>query len=488
MKNKIIGIIAGLICCAVFAGAIVFLSLSDGKTDVHEQDSSEESSQQGSQGEFSHQSGLITSREDISSVTVMSGGKSCTVEVGDNGIPEVTELKGIKQNARLANALITMCKSIQPYKLVEENAQDLKKYGLDEPKGIGEILYKDSTRVKVLVGDKSPGSENYAYAAVQGQNKVWLVESSVWLYLTGKAEDYVSTVMSPISEATDTVNAKMTISKKGSADIVLERISGKWQMTSPIKAELDMQKASGIVNGLYGLNAQYCECIRPDDAKKAEYGLKEPAVSVGFKEGTAEFTLYIGNAVKRNDESEQEKYYCYLKGSGDTDCIYAAAKEYLPWTETAAQDLVSEVILPNYLVNLRSIEITVGGKKTEYLITNEGGDSTKINEDISKMRTSSVTSGGKELELVKFRQFYELLMKCPANRIFTQQADGSAYITVVYNKNDGTADRLELITTSEGLAAKVNGRVSYLVAQSWADAVSAGIDALAEGKDLRTDF
>jgi hypothetical protein len=135
-------------------------------------------------------------------------------------------------------------------------------------------------------------------------------------------------------------------------------------MSLPIKAELDMQKASATVNGLYGLNAQYCECIRPDDTKLAEYGLKEPAVTVSFKEGTVDLTLFIGNAVKRDDSSEQEKYYCFVKGSSDTECIYAVAKQYLPWVEITAQELISEVMPPNYLVNLRSVEITADGKKT----------------------------------------------------------------------------------------------------------------------------
>lgn len=488
MKNKIIGIIAGLVCCAVFAGAIVFMSLSDNSESMHEHAQDEQSSQQASQHEFSHNSDYITSREDIASVTVTSGGKSYTAEVTSNGIPQIIELKGIKQDVRLANALITLCKSIHPYKLVEQDAADLGKYGLDQPEGVGEIVYKDSTKVRVLIGDVSPGDERYVYASVQGSDKVWLVESSVRTYLTGKAEDFVSTVMTPVSEATETLDAKLTVGKKGSADIVVQRNSGRWHMSLPIKAELDMQKASATVNGLYGLNAQYCECIRPDDTKLAEYGLKEPAVTVSFTEGTVDLTLFIGNAVKRDDSSEQEKYYCFVKGSSDTECIYAVARQYLPWVEITAQELISEVMLPNYLVNLRSVEITADGKKAEYVITNEGGDNTKINEDISKMRTVSVKCGEKELEIYKFRQFYELLMKCPTNKIFTEDVKGDAELTVVYNKNDGTADRLELVKTGEGYGARVNAKMSYFVPQSWADAVTADINALADGKTLRTDF
>ena len=485
MKRKIIGIIAGLICCAFFTGVIVFLQLPESSEEPHSDE--ESSQQQSSQQDFVHDSGLITSREDISSVTVTAGGKSFTVVVAENGIPKVTELNGIKQNAQLANALISLCSKIEPQKLVEETS-DFGKFGLENPRGIGEITYKDSTKIRVLVGDDAVGSDELVYAAVEGQNKVWLVESSVRLYFCGKIEDYVSQSMSPLAEKTESADAKMSISGKGIQSYELERKNNKWRMTQPIIAELDEQRSSAAVNGLYGLSAEYCECIRPDDAKKAEYGLKDPGYTVSFREGDRELVLSIGNAVKRDYESEKEKYYCYLKGSADTDCIYAVAKEYLPWAGLAAQDIISEVMLPNYLVNLRSIDIEADGIKTEYIITNEGGDSSSINEDISKMRTASVKCSGKDIEIPRFREFYELLMKCPTSRIYTKAAAGSAYITIVYHKNDGTSDKLELIKTDGGFAAKVNGKISYLVPGGWAETVIYDIKALTEGKELRTDF
>lgn len=475
MKKKLWGIAAGLICCALCVAAIIVLQRGDdggGESHIH---THEESSSQ-----EVHSDGMLASREDIKSVTVTSGGESFTAVAGQNGAqPHIKELEGIKQDHMLESALFSLCSGIRAEKLVEQDASDPEKYGLGEqPLGKAEITYSDGTRTSILVGESAPSNERQFYAAIEGQKSVWLVEGSVSVYFTGKAKDYVSKVVSPVAEKTAAQSAKMTVSKEGAQDIVLERSGEKWSMSAPIKAELDAEKASGTVNGLYGLNSEYCEAVRPSDAVKAQYGLDKPAVTVAFSEGSYDLKLKIGRAVVRNDASEKKKYYCYLEGGADTDCIYAIAKEYLPWVDITPQGLLSEIMLPNYLVNLKSISIDAGGKKTEFIITNEGGDNSRINEDISKLRTVKVTSGGRELDLVKFREFYAYLMSCPTGRLYTNDVKNDAYVTVVFVKNDGSADRLELVAADGGYGARVNGQVSYLVEKSWVDKLIVEIDAL----------
>ena len=467
---------AALVCCALLAAAIIYMKHSGGESsDQDIEPAPEESSSQSF-----HSSNMITSREDISSVTVTSGGESFTVTAGQGDAdPQIKELEGIRQNIQLEKALLALCQSISPDKLVEEDADDLKKYGLDKPSGAGEITYSDGTKAKILVGDISPSNERQVYAAIEGKKKVWLVESNVSIYFTGKAKDYVSPVMSPQADRTASDSAEMTISSDSlEYDITLERNGEKWSMTSPLKAQLDEERSSGTVGGLYGLNAEYCEVVRPDEAAKAKCGLDKPAAEVTLKEGNNKLVLKIGSAVVRKDESEKERYYCLIEGTEGTDCIYAVAKEYLPWVSIAAQDLVSEVIFPNYLVNLKSISIKLDGKSREYIITNEGGDPDKINEDISKMRTISVKCGGRELDLEKFRELYEHLMRCPTGRIYTKQVNSDEYAEVIYKKNDGTQDRLGLVRVNEGYAVKVNGQVSYLAGEDWVSELIVKINAL----------
>ena len=479
MKKKIWGIIAGLLCCACLVGAIVFLSKEPDSEQV------ETSEPEGSSSQSFHSNNMLASRQDITSVRITSADGSFTVVAGQSGAqPHIKELEGVKQDHQLENALLTLCSSVKGQKLVEQDAKDLKKYGLDKPSGEAEITYSDGSKADIVVGDIAPSDERQVYAAVKGQSSVWLVENSASVYFTGKVRDYVSKVVSPMTEKTTSQTADMTITRQDGQNITLKRNGDVWTMTSPITAALDSERSAGTVGGLYGLNAEYCEAVHPDDAAKAKCGLDKPKAEVTLKEGSFDLELKIGSAVVRSDESEKERYYCYLDGGADTDCIYVIAKEYLPWLDTNAAGLISEMIFPNYLVNLRKIEITAGGKKTEYLITNEGGDNTKINEDVSKMRTASVTSGGKELDLVQFREFYAFLMKCPTEKIFTDNVSGDASVVIVYTKNDGSQDKLELVKTGSGYGTRVNGQMCYLADSSWVETLIVDIDALAQGRKL----
>lgn len=475
MKKKLLWIIAALVLCVLCVVAIVILQKDSGE---HDHDHGDSEIPQDSSSQSFHTSNVLTSRADIKSVTVTSGGESFTVTAGQGGEAHIEQLEGIKQNVQLENALIELCKGLRAQRVVEQDTDDLARYGLNEPKGKGVITYNDGTSVTVLVGEASPADERLFYAAVEGQRKVVLIEGNAQIYFTGNVRDYVSQAISPQPQKTAAGSAKMTVSKQGADDIVLERSGESWSMSAPIKAQLDAEKSSGTVNGLYGLNAEYCEVIRPDDAAKAKYGLDKPAVTVRLKDGELDLTLKIGNAAVRGDDSEKERYFCTIEGADGTNCIYAVAKEYLPWVDITAAGLLSDIMLPNYLVNIKRLDITLGGKTHEYLITNEGGQNDRINEDVSKVRTVKVTSAGRELDLEKFRELYEHLMKCPTNKIYTKDVKGDASISAVYHKNDGSADRLELVKTDEGFGARVNGQMTYLVDKTWTDKLTAMIDAL----------
>ena len=147
MKRKLLSLTAALACCVLLAAAIIYMKHSDGKDS--EPDLPQQEQEQSSSQSF-HSSDMIASREDIKTVTVTSGSESFTVVAGQNGAdPHIRELEGIRQNVQLENALLALCKSISPEKLVEENAGDLKKYGLDKPLLVRFFLYMKN----MLTGD-----------------------------------------------------------------------------------------------------------------------------------------------------------------------------------------------------------------------------------------------------------------------------------------------------------------------------------------------
>ena len=85
------------------------------------------------------------------------------------------------------------------------------------------ITYPDGSNADIVVGDISPSNEREVYAALKGQNTVWLVENSASVYFTGKVRDYVSKVVSPMAEKTMSKTAKTTNASANGQNISLER-------------------------------------------------------------------------------------------------------------------------------------------------------------------------------------------------------------------------------------------------------------------------
>jgi hypothetical protein len=77
-------------------------------------------------------------------------------------------------------------------------------------------------------------------------------------------------------------------------------------------------------------------------------------------------------------------------------------------------------------------------------------------------------------------------MKCPTTQIYTKDDNNSPHITIIYNRTDGKADKLELVPTENGYGARVNTKMSYLVDKSWVDALAGNITALEQGGEIKT--
>ena len=74
-------------------------------------------------------------------------------------------------------------------RLVEENAEDLAKYGLSEPSAKVVMTYADGTKFEFSVGDVSPTETTEVYCAVG--NNVYLVKNSLVSNYQKKTENHV---------------------------------------------------------------------------------------------------------------------------------------------------------------------------------------------------------------------------------------------------------------------------------------------------------
>ena len=106
----------------------------------------------------------------------------------DNGKWRMTEPQPLPADQDAVNGIATALASLNADKVIEENATDLKPYGLDIPTLDVEVARKDGKTDHLLIGDDTPTGSG-AYAKLAGDNKVVTVASSVKIHLDKRPDD-----------------------------------------------------------------------------------------------------------------------------------------------------------------------------------------------------------------------------------------------------------------------------------------------------------
>jgi len=188
------------------------------------------------------------------------------------------EISGITSN--LASLTVS--------RVIDEQASDLKQYGLD-PARIEVGFRSGGKDRKLLLGQKTPTGSDL-YARLPDKPRVFLVPSYVESSFNKSPFDLRDKTILKIdrdkvdSLTIDTPDHTIKVVKQG-AD---------WRLTQPIDARADF----GTVEGLVGrLNTTQMKAIAANDADAnalKEYGLDKPAVTVHVDSGSAQAGLALG--------------------------------------------------------------------------------------------------------------------------------------------------------------------------------------------------
>lgn len=499
MNGKVQGIIICGVIAASLAGVMVFLNATG---DSAQKD---ESSSAADTASSEDESVVILEREaeEISAVHVANENGEYTLEKASSGksLWNIGELGTLNQNTTLKESLRNACGGLTAKKLVEENASDMSKYGLDEPVASVTITYKDDSQAILDIGTTAP-NERYSYVRIQGDNNVYMVLGSKLSYFTYPVTSYVelNLIETPSDEDWPDYGVE-TISRSGwDYEVVFENdpqdIEGMISsqvISSPIFSYLNITGSSDVTHGMWGLTASECVVLNPEGEDFAEYGLSEPFCTVNLKGDDYNYNLLIGDPIKALDSEGDEKdeitgYYCYLEGVTGENAIFIIDVDSLPWATFEIEDVISSIMTSNYLVDLSEISIDYNGEKTVYEITSNGS-STETLEDGSAADVTSVKCDGKELDIYNFKSLYQYLMTCPTNEIYFTEPEGESEMTIVQTRSDGGSDIIELYKdTSRRYIVKLNGKTSFRIQSTWIDTLLKNMENIKNGEAIDDNY
>ena len=185
--------------------------------------------------------------------------------------------------------------SVEIQRVIDENAADLKEFGLAEPRV--EVGFKANGKpFRLQLGQKTPSGTD-VYAKLADAKKVFLVPSfldSTFNHGTFDLRD--KSVLKLDREKIDTVEITA-----GGRTIRVEKKNGEWQIAEPPLGRAEFGAVDGLVSRISSVQMK---SIVPDSSDLKKFGLDKPAVTVRLGSGSSQATLLIG-------------------GPGETGTVYA---------------------------------------------------------------------------------------------------------------------------------------------------------------------
>ncbi|OPX44798.1 hypothetical protein CLHUN_13520 [Ruminiclostridium hungatei] len=277
-------------------------------------------------------------------------------------------------------------------KIVEENAADMGKYGLDKPTASVKVGFSDGTFKEVEAGSLTP-TDDGAYVRVKGENKVYVVGLYYQTKFNYTRGYFAVKDILPI-EATSV--SAITFEKNGEVQFALDILSeNKVNITAPIKDVAEPAEVSQISSAVVQLKIKDVVDETPDLAK---YGLDKPAFSIQYGDGRSSKTILFGKQLEKGVTA----YARYPDGKS----VFTVDISGLNFLDKKFSSLVNSfVFLPN-ISEVNKVELKIDGKTIVSDITTDKEDSDKDTFKVDGKDANIEDANGKSL----FRNFYSAMI------------------------------------------------------------------------------
>lgn len=436
MKKQVKGIICLSAVLAVLGGGFAFLKLTE-PADEESSESSQLSYPDSKEGAGmtiitdseeegaplgTVKSAVVKNAEDEIKIVMQKQEKT---EDGKEASPTYT-LDGfgdVSVNTAMVGTLVNNGNGLESSALIEENCQDLAKFGLDKPEATVELTYESGNVRKFFIGDQSPSSSDY-YVMADGRNTVYTASSAnLSNYLKPVKEFLEKTVLEqPAQEDMPRID-KVTIERddldypieleydKSSEDSYSGGTSSTHRMIKPVEAFLAGDKSSSVISGMFGLYAKDIYAVHCKESDIAGAGLNEPFCKVTMKcDNGKTYTLLLSEFF--NDENSEKSCYAMLENG---KVIYILSDTNAQWLTVMPDDITSRIMIASYVWNVRDLSVKCNdGSSAEFKAELLSKD--KEPKDL-KAEDFKITMGGKDFDTERYRKFYSFLISANAEEL-----------------------------------------------------------------------
>lgn len=380
--------------------------------------------------------------------------------------------------------------------IVDENCENLSKFGLDSPQAEVEVKFQTGTVKKFRIGDAAPANSE-TYVMLDGENTVYTVANSYVANYSKKLDEFIDTVIleEPPEDSYPKVNSLKIEREDIDFDILLEydksSDDGKYSggtsathvMVEPTDAYLAVERSEDITNGMFGLQAEGVYSVHCKESDIAESGLKEPFCRVTMDCDDGNNHVLLLSEPFTDDNNKKCCYAMFENGN----IIYIVDTENAKWCTVMPIDITSRIMIGSYVWNITDMSIKTADTSEEFVI--EARDKSAEN---TKATDFNVTRNGEVFDSERYRQFYGFLIDAAAEEfaLDAEIPDTAPVVTVEYS--DSYMKKTIKIEFYDNTAMTtlivVDGKSKYICSKSYVDTLVENIRRIGTGEDYLTTW
>ncbi|MCH5192467.1 MAG: DUF4340 domain-containing protein [Oscillospiraceae bacterium] len=488
MKKNIKLIIICAVVVVLLAGVAVFLKLT--APEEEEETAEEEVTSQLLYEKDPLTLGLLTITNEYGTYELVRFGE------GDEAMWGVPEYADLPVDGKVISNLVEKASTMTSQRAVTENPEDISIYGLDAPSAEVTAEFSDSagTIKKLTIGNLTP-DERQRYFMIDDDPTVYTALNSAVSCFTNDKHDVIARTVYTARQKKDENDTadytrinKLTVRRPDlDYDFVIEYDkrqddpdamtgnSSRYVVTSPVKRDMNPDKAYDVTDKIFGLTASDLAVLRPEEKDFESLQLTDSDCAAKIL-----FDIYGGDTVDItvgkeavDEEGKKAGRFVYVDG---IDIIYIFSEENLPWLKAKPMDVVTTMITSNYIYEVEIFDIEAAGKKMHF--TFEGNDN----------KTFKVWLDGKEMDADKFRTLYQFILRAPSDELYFEDTDTEPAVTVTI-KTGSVQDVIEFIPDKNRKAMiRLNGKMSYKCASAYIDRLIKNLELYENGQDIITDW
>ncbi len=441
LKTNIILILTVIV---ILLGAIFALSFVTDKTDVNIEDIAETDTSVV----------VLDIKEDIKSYKYTSADEE--FEILKEKFWYVENNDDIDLNQQNVLKMLGVISKLSTINLVEEDAKDLSKYGLDSPSSIIEVTDYNDVKYIIKTGMKTSTDSGH-YSTINDDNMVFIMSDEDYQIICGgldslRNKEVVSIKGDIVRVSIKNPSANMTIAYKESENLNAGTFTS-WEMITPYKK--DVNKYIFEEKVLKALNFQAENFVDDKPLDYGIYGLDNPECCVEVVTNENHYIVYFGKT------SEDGRVYFKTP---DNPNVYSVNKDLVKFKDFTPVYLLESLVFSRNISAVDTIKFT--DKKTSVI---------KINNE-------TYTVDGSKVDEEKVREAYLAIISPVIQGEVDDDKVGDEICRFTFDYNTDTPSETVIYYQYEKMyaAASVNGIIEFYVKKSYVDDMINAISNLSE--------